>query len=423
MTYFNFSRKSWAFVLAMLLARLTHAAPLIDFESEPVLYSETEAHTRISELQQRIDRKDLSLAFNEPGGYLVSLLKELAVPVSSQSLVFSKTGAQRAISGPRSPRAIYFSDDVYVGYVPGGELEAISLDAKLGLVFYRSENRAESPARFERQVSACMTCHASVRTRNVPGLQIRSVFVDPRGEPVIAAGSFRTDQSTPLAQRWAGWYVTGTHGDMPHLGNFQLPAQGRPKGEVKNPYLNLTDLTGLVELAAYPAPHSDIVALMVLEHQIDAQNLLSRTHYAWQIAHHQQGDRSTWTEECETLLKHFLFCKEAALTSPVIGSSTFTADFEARGPSDSGKRSLRTFDLRKRLFAFPCSYMIYSSGFDSLSPEVKRHFYARLQEILSGDEASPEFTHLTTSDRRAIREILLATKPDLAEVWTQNGRK
>lgn len=56
-----------------------------------------------------------------------------------------------------------------------------------------------------------------------------------------------------------------------------------------------------------------------------------------------------------------LFVDEAPLTGPVKGGSGFAEAFAARGPRDGKGRSLRDFALRRRLFRYPCSYMIYTA--------------------------------------------------------------
>jgi len=119
----------------------------------------------------------------------------------------------------------------------------------------------------------------------------------------------------------------------------------------------------------------------------------------------------------EKLVKYLLFCEEAPLTEQVKGNSTYAAEFSSRGPRDSRGRSLRDFDLTRRMFKYPCSYEIYSDAFDQLPPLAKQHVYQRLREVLSGEDQSSDFAHLSPEDRRAIYEILLETKSDLPADW------
>ena len=119
----------------------------------------------------------------------------------------------------------------------------------------------------------------------------------------------------------------------------------------------------------------------------------------------------------EQLVKYMLFGDEAKLTDPIRGTSRFEAEFAKRGPRDSQGRSLRDFDLRTRMFKYPCSYLIYSDGFDALPAAVKDRIYRRLWEVLSGKEESKDYAHLTAADRKAIWAILLDTKPGLPAYW------
>ena len=69
--------------------------------------------------------------------------------------------------------------------------------------------------------------------------------------------------------------------------------------------------------------------------------------------------------------------------------------------------------MRTRMFRYPCSYMIYSEAFDAMPPVVRDRVYRRMWEVLSGKDTSAPFAHLSAADRKAIYEILRATKPGL----------
>src|SRR5262245_25004046 len=106
-------------------------------EDSAIAYSKTPATDPVAQLQKKIDSGEVMLAFDEQHGYLSSLLRALEIPVSSQGLVFSRTSLQVDRIAPWSPRAVYFNDDVYVGWVQGGPImEIASVDPKLGAVFY-----------------------------------------------------------------------------------------------------------------------------------------------------------------------------------------------------------------------------------------------------------------------------------------------
>jgi hypothetical protein len=119
----------------------------------------------------------------------------------------------------------------------------------------------------------------------------------------------------------------------------------------------------------------------------------------------------------EPLVEYLLFSGEAKLTAAVAGTSSFRDEFSARGPRDRQGRSLRDFDLQTRLFKYPCSYLIYSPSFGALPGEVKDYVLSRLWEVLSGQDQSDKFRHLSASDRQAILEILRDTLPELPAYW------
>jgi hypothetical protein len=405
-----------------------------DFERDPIAYSRTSPDNCVTRLQERIDAGLSRPVFEKDRGYARWLLGELHVPQSSQVLVFSKTSLQRNRIAPKTPRALYFNDDVYVGFCQFGHvMEVSAVDPKLGTVFYTLDQDAAEKPRFVRQSDTCMLCHASSQTRGVPGHLVRSVYPDQRGEPALSLGSFRVDQTTPIARRWGGWYVTGTHGKMQHLGNLVVKDH-RPPEQVENlGGLNVSNLSKRCDTSAYLTPHSDIVALMVLEHQTEMHNLLTRANFQTQLAVHDEaalnkeiGRSADYRSEtttrriksvCDPLVKYMLYSGEAPLSDPVKGTSAFADEFAQRGPRDARGRSLREFDLRTRLFKYPCSYLIYSPAFDTLPAEAKDYTLQRLYDVLTGQAYSRDFDHLSGDDRRVIFEILVATRKDLPDYW------
>lgn len=422
--------------LAVVLTLTAAVRAADDFEREPISYSKGTPSNAVSRLADRLAAGKARLVHDEETGYLTSLLKELNVPVSSQTLVFSKTSLQRRRIAPRTPRAIYFSDDVYVGFCRDGEvLELTAADPKLGAVFYTLNQSKDDPPRLTRQGDACMLCHGSSQTKGVPGLLVRSVYPDSLGDPILSAGSIRVDHTTPFEKRWGGWYVTGTHGKQEHLGNLIIRSR-HVRFPVENPDgLNVTKLKGRFDTSGYPTAHSDIVALMVLEHQCDGQNLLTKASFTAREARHYEQSLNRemklppthrWDSAvsrirgaADDLVRYFLFCGEAKLTDQVKGTSGFAEELAKRGPRDDKGRSLRDFDLRTRLFKYPLSYLVYSESFDALPDEMREQVYRRLWEVLTGKDTSKDFDHLSPADRKAIREILIATKRGLPAYWRE----
>jgi hypothetical protein len=411
----------------------------VPFSEEPINYR-SEVHDPVANLQKRLDRGEVTLQYEPQHGYLKSVLEQLAIPVSSQTLVFSKTSFQYKKISPQAPRALYFNDDVYVGQVHDGKvLEFVSFDAKQGAMFYiLDEQKAEHPV-FQRAELDCTQCHVAAGTRNVPGVLLRSVHTNPSGTQAVKAAAFLTGQESPLKDRWGGWYVTGTHGSQTHMGNVLVEDQEHPDQLNRAAGANVTSLSKLFDVSKYLIPDSDIVAHLVLAHQTQMHNLITLTNYQTRLALYKEAARNKavgetgitlsdearkqYQEPAEELVRYLLFTNEAVLEDPIVGSSRYTQEFAALGPRDPQGRSLRDFDLRKRIFKYPCSYLIYSAAFDDLPSSAKEYVYHRLFEILTGREQRSEFARLTGEDRRAIFEILMATKPGLPEEWSQYAKQ
>ena len=381
--------------------------PAIQYDTRPV-------DDRITRLSRELFSGKVHLAAG-PGGYLPGLLQALGVNPDSQTLVFSKTSFQAARIDPRNPRALYFSDDAMVGYVRGSDLlEVAALDPKQGMVFY-SFNGATNPPSFDRR-DACLQCHTSPGTLGIPGLLIASSYTDASGMPAFRGGQRITDHRTPFEDRWGGWYVTGTHGGMRHIGNAVGHDSAHPEVLDLHDTQNLTSLAKKFDAHGYLSGLSDIVALMTLEHQTRMTNLMIRVGWEARIAESSAKDQAAQAQldtDLESLVTYMLFADEATLHGPVEGVSTFTQTFPQRGPRDHQGRSLRDFDLQKRMFKYPLSYMIYSEAFDAMPGQVKDRVYRRLYDVLSGRDQSEKFKRLSAGDRQAVLEILRETKPGL----------
>jgi hypothetical protein len=407
------------------------------YEQEPIAYSSPAVGDPVARLQKRLDDGEVTLKYDDRNGYLRSILELLEIPVSSQMLVFSKTSFQRDCISPSSPRAVYFNDAVYVGSVQhGAVIEVSAVDPQKGAIFYALPQQPVEQPRFRRQTHECLQCHDSSLSQAVPGHLVRSVYPDAGGQPILSAGTFLTDHSSPLAQRWGGWYVTGTHGKQTHMGNNCVPRPAHHEAPSKidlSAGANVTELRDRCDTSPYLTPHSDIVALMVLEHQTHLHNLITRTNYQSRLAlrdeaamnkalgrpleERLESTTSRIKSVGEPLLKYLLFADEAPLTDRIEGTSGFAREFAERGPRDARGRSLRDFDLERRMFRYPLSYLVYSEAFDSL-PEIARDYvYRRLWQVLSGEDKTGKFAHLGDDDRQAIVEILRETKPTLPDYW------
>jgi hypothetical protein len=395
----------WAFfaLLVLLGGPVVCAQSLQSFHylRKPIDYAGAETNNPIAGLEKRLATGVVKLRHDPKHGYLRSLLQALDVPAESQVLVFSKTAFNKHLIGPKTPRAIYFNDAVYVGWTPGIDaLEISAVDPQKGAVFYTLPQKKESPPKFQR-VPNCLTCHATSKTLSVPGHVLRSYATDNGGNPL--AGVMQITHDTPLSRRWGGWYVTGLHGKQTHRGNII--------GAGRKPTLrgNLTSLKSFFDVSAYPVTHSDIVALMVLDHQTHIQNLLTRLNYETRLK------RKNTVED--KLLRYLFFVDEPSLKDEVTGTSEFSGSFEFLGPEDSNGRSLRQFDLKTRLFKYRLSFQVYSDSFQHLPTAAKSRMYRRIWRVLTGRETDAAFQKIPQRERKAILEILRETVSGLPDYY------
>ena len=393
------------------------ATHLMPFDEDTINYAKTASTSPIARLQQRLDRGELKLRFDEERGYLAAVLEALRVPKSSQMLVFSKTSFQRERISPKTPRSLFFNDAVYIGFIPGSPLlEASAVDPKLGGVFYTLDQVKADRPKFVR-TDQCLECHASAKSMGVPGHVLRSFASDDNGVVDLASGIGLVNHRTPIAERWGGWYVTGEHGSQLHRGNLFGKAAFARQEKEPNYLGNVKDLSRFFDTAPYLEKTSDITALLVLEHQTHMHNFITRLNYESTIALQQYGHLNYLRNILDSFVKYMLFAEEAPLAAPVKGSEQFARDFPAQGLRDNQGRSLRDFDLRTRLFRFPCSFLVYSEAFDALPAKARDQVYQRLFDVLTGKDDRPAWDYLSPKARSAIREILAETKPGLPAYW------
>jgi hypothetical protein len=439
------SRSKVCLALSLAVATVAFAdltsSYIVPLDDETIRYSQRPADDPVERLNRKIASGEVKLEYDGAHGYLRSVLQALGIPVESQMLVFSKTSFQATRISPRRPRALYFNDTTAVGSVYDSDLlEFASVDPKLGVVFYTLNQEKVGKPHFDRRDNACLQCHDNGGTTlGVPGMVVRSVYPDPTGMPVFQAGDFNTDDRSPFKERWGGWYVTGTHGAMTHMGNSVVRDPDHPEKLEGATALNVTDIRGKFDSVAYLAPHSDIVALMTLEHQARMTNLITRVGYETAIAQHDQArinqayhqpademsesTRHRIDNAVEEMVQYMFFVDEAKLDAPVKGTSGFAQAFERAGVRDRQGRSLRDFDLETRLFRYPLSYMIYTEAFDNMPEAARERIYRRLFDVLTGKEKSPRHARLSATDRRAILEILLDTKKDLPAYWQTSSAR
>jgi len=388
------------------------------WDTAPVFYSEAAAADPISKLAEDLSTGKRQLEGKTDLDKLRFILGLLGIPIESQILVFSKTSHQNALIHPKNPRCLFYNENAYVGYVPGGAIEIAIHDAALGTVFYLIDlNVGDRPQVITRNTSACLSCHASGRTESIPGVLVRSVRPDASGHLLLHLGTDLIDASSPIPTRWGGYYVTG-HSSLPHLGNRVFDESGKTAEDTRQ----LRTLEGTIDTSRYLRNTSDIVSLMVLEHQCRVHNLL--------VAASMEYRRTQWFHEslgsskgpgdgrlpkladslAAKITDAMLFKDEAPMgDAGVDGDPLFQDTFGKRFPKTKDGISLADFQLSSRLFKHRCSYMIYSQVFANLPLPVKSAVFARLHEVLEGNQDFPE---IKTAERGKLVRILKETVPD-----------
>ncbi|HEY7189472.1 MAG TPA: hypothetical protein VH436_23100 [Vicinamibacterales bacterium] len=400
-------------------ASVVVSAQFTDFAFEldhpAVQYRRPATADPVASLNATLQSGQAKLAFETRTGYLRPLLDALHVSVDSQIAVFSKTSLQSGIIDPSNPRTIFFNDSVAVAWMNGGFIEVAAQDPKQGAVFYTLA-QAWSPLPQLRREDGCLRCHYAAITLGVPGFLANSIPSGIDGKPMPWLGNYVTDHRSPLEERWGGWYVTGRVGTSRHLGNAPIKDKNPDELTILAANLNLPTLSKRFDTSAYLSPHSDVVALLVFDHQVRMMNLLTRIGWEARVLAHDgrsvDAAAGALRNAAAEVVDYMLFVDEAPLTG-VQGSTGFAKTFSAQGPRDSKGRSLRDFDLQTRVFRYPCSYLIYSRAFDELLPSATQAIYARMSEVLSGREAAPKYAKLSSADRQAIIDILRDTKIDL----------
>jgi hypothetical protein len=425
------SRHLRSFALSLIAAAIiavgghdlvTPETSILPIDHPAIQYATGPLNDPVTRLDRDLASGKAKLDFSPEFGWLPSLLKHLDVNVDSQALVFSKTSFQASKISPRAPRAIFFNDQVTVGSVQSGDVwELASLDPKQGFVFYTLDIHKTDQPRFDRR-DVCLQCHQGPATIGVPGIMIASVYPDASGMPAFNFGMPVTDHRTAFQDRWGGWYVTGTHGGMHHRGNAVARDRSKPDVLETQGTQNLTTVGRKFDDGLYLSRLSDIVALMTLEHQTRMTNLIDRLGWETRMAEAdgKMGDETTRLRiesDIEAMVTYMLFADEATLYDPIEGVSTFTKTFAERGPRDSQGRSLRDFDLQKRLFKYPLSYMVYSEAFDNMPEIVRDRVYQRVYDVLTGKDTNPKFARLSQDDLHNIIAILRETKKNLPSYW------
>jgi hypothetical protein len=390
----------------------------LDIELPPHRYSERTPSDRFTAMREALEAGRVALDRSNERAFLSDLLEALEIPASSQLLVFSTTSLQLSRISPSNPRALYFNEEIYLGYVPGGRIEVISLDPELGGIFYIFDIPEQGGALRVERSDRCMNCHAGSDTQFLPGLLVKSVVPGPRGGSLTAFRQDQTGHGVPFDLRFGGWYVTGEHPITNHWGN--LTGRLSPEGLTKFP----VQPGERFDFSRYPVSTSDILAHLLHEHQAGFVNRAIEAAYRVRtMLHGNDGkagpeDLELLDGQARLLTRYLLFADEAPLPAGGLeGDPTFRSDFLRNRRMAGNGASLKDFDLQARLFKHRCSYMIYSSVFQGLPSVLKERVYGCIRDALRSNPTDSEFAYLPAEEKQSIAQILRETLPDLPSGW------
>ena len=324
---------AWAPLLLMVLAsfagRPTAAEEPMGIHDPHHGYETRQPLDRFTRVKAAFEAGQVSL---DPSGELPllrSLLVALEVPVTSQLLVTSATSLQKRLVSPRRPRAIYFNDDTYVGFVPGGQMEVVSIDPELGGIFYLFDRFGGGRVPRVQRADNCMTCHAPRGLDETPGLAVESVIPGRTGGGEMAFRRGQSGHSVPLELRLGGWIVTGAPGSLRHRGNVIVEREAESVRE------RPVAPGELFDLKRYPVATSDILPHLLLEHQVGFVNRAVQAAYRVRFLERRNaGHLEAVAPEIDALarglVRYLLFADEVPLPSGGIeGDARYKSDFRA----------------------------------------------------------------------------------------------
>ena len=185
----------------------------------------------LAQLNERLQRGEVTLEQNGPSGYLTSVLSALgcADGLAGAGLLQDQLpGVEDQSDEPA--RDLLQRHGRRSGWVRGGPvLEFVAQDPKQGSIFYTLEQSQSGVPQFERN-DTCVMCHVSEATQNVPGMFVGSVFPSVNGTTMYGP-AYTTDHRSPFELRWGGWFVTGTHQRDPAHGERDRHRSVRPGGD------------------------------------------------------------------------------------------------------------------------------------------------------------------------------------------------
>lgn len=425
--------KIFAFSLLFLVLPTAElcAQAFNDFDLSPHDYYEGTADDAMTRLLVRAEAGDYDFG-TETGLPLVKkLLAELDIPESSQILVFSQTSLQRGLIGPDNPRALYFNEDTHLAWMPGGKIEIISFDPETGGRFFIEDPPEETGEKVRfTSPNSCFGCHGGAATNFLPGPLARSHFTSETGRRLAAVkGHNRLGHSVPFENRWGGYFVTNAPETLPHLGNAF--AYRNEKREVLIDGVkdrSKTTLGKYFDASLLPRGDSDLVPLLLFDHQIEAHNLIMEARYRHRHQEYQTAkfgkpvsrDLASNEAHFDRLVKYLLFADEVPLIGHQIEPNPeFESDFREGCKTTADGLSLKDLSLDGRIFEHRLSYMIQTRSFLESPQAMKNRVYDRLFTILTADDPGDEFGYFKTGERKRILRILQETHDDLPAEWTE----
>ncbi|MCA1962719.1 MAG: hypothetical protein LDL31_02095 [Prosthecobacter sp.] len=392
----------------------------VEFRKPPHDYLTHEAKDRFASVLKKIQSGEVQLDTSDDKAFLTSLLQVLDIPISSQILVFSASSLQSEIINPRNPRALYFNEDTYLGFVPGGKVEVISMDPTHAAIFYIFDRlRPGGPPPAITRSDKCFNCHAGTATRRVPGLIAESLLPMASGASLETYRRDEQGHQIPLEQRFGGWHLTGGH----HLPQTHANFMGVTTGPGK--FEKVPAMPGQMwDINRHLLPTSDILPHLVHEHQLGFENRVFHAAYVMrQLRGSTRGSlppsaKPQIEKLADELARYILFTDEAKLPPGGIeGDPTFMRDFARnRRPARSGL-ALKDLDLKTRLLKHRASYMLYTESWQQLPPELKERVYYKMAEGLREQNPSAIGAHIPVPEKLAIRSILKETLPGLPSWW------
>lgn len=387
----------------------------IDYKAPPHNYWERELKDVFSALLKKLASGEVKLDTSSEQAFARSVLEALDVPVSSQLLLYSATSMQSERINARNPRALYFNEDVYVGVVPGGLVEVLSIDPELGGIFHVFGPPQPGVAPVAERSTRCFNCHATNATQRLPGLIAESVAPLPNGGSYESYRGKEQGHQIPLAVRFGGWHVTSAKSIGPTKEGAY--AQTTPNG-VRIVRIKPGEMS---DLGKHLLPTSDILPHLVHEHQIGFDNRVMQASYLGREMEEKGSARSfaddaRLNEKAKELVRYVLFADEAKLPSGgIVGDPQFAKDFARNKRAAANGASLKDFDLKTRMFKYRCSYMIYTPQWQKMPAIIKTRIYAGMKSALSGKNR--DFAYLSADERLGIVAILRETLPDLPADW------